>query len=553
MQALRVMFRPMPMQPEYPSPPPLPSAPPRLPWLLRVWLAVAAAGVGASLVGHLLIGLNTDHLDIMDQVSRLIAGGEPYYAFADVNPPLVHLLYLVPTLLAEFTTLPLHTSLYLCVYGMGLLSLYTVFHVLAAAPRSLRWLAVSGFALAMSVTSFQHQVFADRDHLMLVFLAPWLALNSPLAAWEAAPALWRRRAALLAAAGFALKPYYLLYYVAIILWRMPQERLLHQLKRREHHILWLCGVGYAALIALFFPRYLTDMAPLLWYTYGANSWTMDSKWAVMQQTLQQFWPVWLWAAAALSLTRGLPRRVVAYLLLLQLLGVAMYLLNAGWWYTQYSFLGANLLLCLGGGIALLPRVKAWHRTAPFALLPALGVTLFVLHIMPASDRALTDIAHQRVNGRPLAVYLMNPKAWPQVQQQLQGSQRYLFFSTNLRALSLQQPGQFARSTGRYDHLWPLPGLAQLRADPARQPRYNWLRDIFMQGIVDDMRTYKPERVVIDVSAYLPPLPKDFSILGYLREYPAFEEQWQHYQLLKHINTCDTNVIAACAFDIYGAK
>lgn len=518
--------------------------------LLRAWLILSGTCLALAAAAHFYIGLNNDHANLVDNVQRWLSGGKPYEAYADVNPPLIHLLYLPPVWLADAMHWPQHLCLYAWVYAWIGLSLFLSYKLLEPGNRSLRYITLSAVACGLLITCFIHQVFADREHWMLCFITPWLILQSPLVQRSLIPARTRYATAAFAALGFALKPYFILFYLATTAFRLLHTSLLSQLKEHEHHILWFMGVLYAALIYFCFPQYLQETATLVWYTYPDSSWSFASRWHVMLTVLLQgFWSTWLWTAIGFYVLRGIARQTLLYLLTLQLVTLALYLLNAGWWYTQYPFLAVNLWLCMAAGAGLMLLVGTFRSAGLAWLVPAIAATLYFYHAAPAIDRASNDMRAQRLSGHPTAFYLMNEKARTALLGQMKDAKTYIFFSTNLRALSLQTDDG-PRPVGRYDHLWPLPALARLQHDKSETSLYSWLRDVFVSGIAEDLKTHNPDVIIVDVSPYHPPLPQDFKVMPYLMSHPAFSFAMHMYSLEKNINTCRDGQITACAFDVY---
>ncbi len=509
---------------------------------INIWLAASSAALIASFVAHLLIGLDTDHIDIMDQVARLASGGEPYIAYADINPPLIHLLYLIPYTLSQHTFLPLSNALWFCIYALAALSLTCCRHLLGNHAPRIRWAIICAIAVPLIIISFLHQAFGDRDHLMLIFITPWLLLNSPLVTPDSTPRRWRHTAAILAAMGIALKPYFLIFYAATCVTQRP---FWQQFRQREHHLIWATIACYAGLILLAFPQYLTESLPLSLNTYHDNAWTPTMRIAAAKETLiAGFWPIWL--GVALSYIFRRPNRTTTYLLVLTITGLLSYLLNAGWYYTQYPFYAFAFALAFSACAQLLRPGRQAFICLLCAAFLAFRATQLIL--IPAYDRALLDIAFMREYKRPAAMMLAEPTALAQINARIGDNSHYLFLGTNLRALSFKTANRV--SVGRYDHLWPITSLVRLRSED--QATYKNIWPIFIGGITQDILQQKPDHIIVDVSPQQMPLQDDFNIMAFLMTEPSFAQAMQAYAAPVRISTCPGSA-ATCAFDIYSLK
>jgi len=69
-------------------------------FITRLWLLLAVVACAISVWAHLQIGMDNDHLVLMEQAKKLLAGAVPYIDYTDVSPPLIHMIYMLPILLA---------------------------------------------------------------------------------------------------------------------------------------------------------------------------------------------------------------------------------------------------------------------------------------------------------------------------------------------------------------------------------------------------------------------------------------------------------------------
>ena len=224
------------------------------------WLLLTA--IAASTI--LLRGwapLNHDVAWIVEGAARILDGAVFGRDIVDVNPPLAWWLALGPAWLAAATELDAGQTTVLFVSGFALASL-------AAADRVLRF---GGFA-----TSFRGVMlagpgavlllapgydFGQREHIMLIGALPYVLAVAARASGQPLPAGLSVLIGVFAAAGFWLKPHFLIIPMSLELWLAMQRRTLHTAIRLDTMALALCGMAYAAAIWLLAPDYLQTVVP----------------------------------------------------------------------------------------------------------------------------------------------------------------------------------------------------------------------------------------------------------------------------------------------------
>lgn len=513
------------------------------------WFTFAALALAASIIGHFLIGLGSNQAQLFNQASRMITPGKIY---TDLNPALLHILYLPPLLLSKLH-IPQASCLALYTIALEIFSLTLCHRVLRSnriTGRAL-WLPLTTLAIALNVLSFQHCVFADRDHLALLFIAPWLLLCSPMVRYYSAPSRLRSVIALSAAIGFTLNPTFLVFYLATILLR---PNLKKQLRDGEHHIIGLFLVGYV-LVTLFFQRdYFTTILPLAWYTYVNTYWPLTTRLAKgMQVMVYGLWTLWLGVIMSSLFPRTVTNPLTLYLGALLLTAFGIYMLNTGWSYTYYPFFALSFTI---GVVATSHMLQQCLPPFRGEILPTLAVSLALAACMgmfilfPAINRARADIAAQSAIGHPTGVTMPYGKTPYYIQRHIGPNSRYLFLSTNLHALSIQSHSR--QSLGRYDTLWPLPKLVSLRdsENPAHKERFARAWPLFIKGLIDDINEEKPARIIVDASPRQPPMPGGFNMMRFLHRDTGFSQVMRGYGFQQRVNDCTSTQKEACAFEIY---
>jgi len=518
--------------------------------IARIWLVVALAGCLLSLWGHMQIGLNNDHLVLMDQANKIMSGAIPYVDFTDVSPPLIHIIYMAPVMLSKLLGFKLADSLNLFTLALTGISLYLCDYILKKSRVSvlIRQLAASAVALALLGASFIHQVFADRDHLLMVLAAPWFVLYSPLANRDAVSLRVRIIVAILAAIGFAIKPYSYVFYAATLVFEHRQGKSWRAIiKEPEHWIVVGFAAAYVAMVFAFFPQYPLTMLPLGWKTYGVLSWDMHSKLNIVFYDLILKYAV-VGGLATIALWVAKPEycgRLFSYMYFLLAAAAVSYLFNGGWYYTQYPFIALALVLAVLAGAKL---IEIYGHRPQMALVLAIGLWQFFVD--PAQYRAGWDINLTRDRGHTLSTFEVVEKAQAVIDKELENHPRFMFLGTNIWATNFLKEDSPRQEVGRFYYLWPLPGILDLQDKPARQEDYRKLSAYLSGSITDDLKRHAPDLVINDVSVSQRGLPNSYNVLSFLMKDPEFSEAWKGYALAKKINFCTPQEQGNCAYEIY---
>jgi hypothetical protein len=513
-------------------------------------LALAASAV--SVWVHLQIGLDNDHLALLAESKKLLAGTRPHADILDVSPPLIIYLYAVPVLLSQAAGLPLYLALYTLTFALIAAALLLSEMILRSgkATGTTRQLTLGSLALALLGASFIHQPFADREHLMMVLAAPWFVLFSPLVGRNEVSAYWRVAAAALAAVGFAIKPYFYVFYLATLAFQLGTGIRIRELFRQpEHYIVCGFALAYVALVLVFHDAYVREVLPIGWRTYDVLGWSMESKFDIVwRELLLGFATPGLLATLVLLVVA--PHHTgasLAYLYLLLLAAIGNFLLNGGWYYTQYPFIAVSLPLAVVAGCGLMVGIAHSPRILIVVTLVLAG-GLGYFYVKPALWRAGWDMYVQRTRGHPLSTIEMHPAPAAKIEAYLAARPRFMFLSTSLWATNLLKEGTRRENVGRLNYLWPLPGM--LRYQQAEPETYRWLSTWLTNGVAADLERHKPDMVIVDVSTSQRSLPTDFRIVPWLSRSDHFAKAWKSYSLAERIDACTAQIRENCAYELY---
>lgn len=530
--------------------------------LLNIWIKCAWIIILASAIGQLAIGFNNDHSTLIYQAEQMLNGAKLYVDYTDVAPPIIHHLYMLPILLSEMSGLETYTALklltLLAITGSMLACAVIMKHSTIAVPY--RKLLLASIGLALLSVSFIHQLYADREHLMIVLSMPFMLLYAPVTHRAHVPRALRILVACMAAVGFSIKPYFYVFYAAVMGYVVWKEQSLRRLYRDvENQIIlgWAlaCFVG----IYVFFSAYPLEILPLGRATYAAISWGWGSKLSVMQSELIGSYglvaimgTVWLFFINQYKLPRWL-----GYCWFLLGGGIMSYVFNGGWRYTQYPFMVMALITMSLVIAAIVDHYGLKKRTIATGGRIALGLFLYsfvTVYALPAWNRANTDISFQSRYGHPLESQALSQPITDKLNPHFDSHPKFVLLSTNFWGVNMATQGEGRQHVGRFDYLWMLPGLLEMKNQPKRPRNYTKLFKYTAGSIADDLNRHTPDMVIVDTSPAQRSLPAHYDILGYFQRDADFAESFSHYTLAEAINLCGTEGAPDnCAYHVYYRK
>ncbi|MCC7348117.1 MAG: hypothetical protein IT538_12020 [Variibacter sp.] len=277
---------------------------------LPAWLPLVAIFVlGAAL--RPFIGTNTDVSWDITIVEKMLAGGRLYVDILEVNPPATAYLYYLPVVLARVLGVTPE-------FMVDALVLLAVAIALWLAGRPLRasglvrpadaWLLAA--AAAATLTVLPAYTFAEREHIALIALLPFLAALALRARGLRPDAVTLLAAGLGAGVTMVIKPHFALPVgmgIVAAAWSAGSWRVLFAAEN------WLAGAvaaAYGVFVVVAFPEFIQDVMPLVQTVY------VPARLSLVVLLARA--PVILWLAAlrVLSLRRPDGMLRAPYLLLL---------------------------------------------------------------------------------------------------------------------------------------------------------------------------------------------------------------------------------------------
>jgi hypothetical protein len=457
-----------------------------------------------------LIPINHDAAWILEGAERLLAGGRFGIDVVDVNPPLAWWIAMVPAATARATGMPVGVVASVFAAALGAATLTISLWLVAregAGPLAQRTLALAGAYLLVAAPGYD---FGQREHLMVLLGLPYILLRGT----ERRPAPTVAFAIGLAgAAGFCLKPYFMLVPLGIEAWRWLRTCRIAGLIAPETVAVGLFGVGYATAIVLFAPAYLHGVVPAALAGYWAYD---NSSAAVFKEAVMRALPAVL--ALAVAVTTG--KRLKAMPSQAQALAIAgaMSLIGAliqmkGW---RYHLLPMMIFLSFGACVACLAPAQA----SPGRLARALALAAALIACFPAS--AL------RTSGATAASVAELTDAF----RRFAGPDGTVFgFVTSPRDVHPAVLAAGVKWAAPFCCVYLLPGLARAsEALPAKRDAIEAAGRAQLEVALNVVRTGKPEVIVVDeAAAKLGFGERPFDYLHWLSRDPAWAAEFSKYR------------------------
>lgn len=473
---------------------------------------LAALPVLAFLPVLFLPPLNQDVAALLAYTERWWNGERLYVDLIDVNPPLIFLLTLPVVALGAWTGLGTLLVAALAMLALAVLAAWLAARVRDRAAEGGTTRILRDIAPALLLVGASTDL-GQREHLMALMAWPWL-----LAATRRMDGGTGRggvAAGVLAAIGFAIKPYYLAIPVLVELalaarrgrswWRDP--------------IPWLMGaiwVAYGLVIALFFRPYLDSVLPIAADEYAG---------------LAHLAP---WRFLLLDFLR------------LPLLALAGGMVAAWRWRDRFGMVLA--LVALGGLAGAMAQGRGWsYHLLPMEMFSGLLALAMLARRLDAGPAAAARWG--LALGIPWLLLVLAIGDAPRRQLRYPGSEidrtatllqeagpgaRILMLSPDVAPLYPAINYARVRPTLRTMTIWPLQGAyaacpavgRRMRAPAEMTGGEAW----FFRATVDDFVRGPPDFVLLDDRTYIPPCPDAFDPIAYFTQSPLFARVWADYRL-----------------------
>lgn len=181
-----------------------------------VFLAVLALLVGLGLAAQFRSYAGPDTGFLLDEAARALDGARLYVDLVDMNPPLTVLLNMAAVLSSRFFGISEILAYRLgCAGALAALLLLAGWLLRRLLPDELVLRRAIVLLVAVALFNLPGQDFGEREHLLLALVVPYLLLAAGRASGREIPSSAALLIGILAGSAFALKPHFLLLWVAV--------------------------------------------------------------------------------------------------------------------------------------------------------------------------------------------------------------------------------------------------------------------------------------------------------------------------------------------------
>jgi hypothetical protein len=447
--------------------------------------------------GYFRPPMNGDVAAILMFAVRMVAGDRLYVDLIDVNPPLIFLINVIPAALSAWLGIQPATMFIAFVLVLVAASVaVTAFLLRRTLPVSN---PLGPWLLMFTLAILPAGNLGEREHLMVTLALPWFALGlARLRRLEigrgAAIAI-----ALVAGAGFLIKPYFLATPALVECYLLSQLGWRAWRRRPELWAMPALAALYAASLPLCFPEYLDTVAPTAarYYAQTHLGAALDHVFGQGERWIALVGLLLLLAAARRQAEVALPCCLIAGGLISALLQ------GKGW---DYHMAPAWSGLALGaGGLAL--RSSAFLRPG-FACLGAAAATLSFAILHPpfavsagyqeSAEARLARLVRAYAHDQP--VLWLTEGVWPEYPAILYAEAR-----PDMANMELWLLGSLYRAKPT---AWT--PIGEMGAD----------EDRLFQSVVRSFIDTLPPLVVVE--------PKPIDFIGYFSRDTAFAQAWSDY-------------------------
>ena len=498
-----------------------------------------AAGVLALILGAVLVtrsfelfSYNHDVAWILYCAGEMLDGESLYRDIVEENPPLVFWLSTVPVAVARWLSLQPILVFNLMLGAVVWIScgwVYRIHRLAFSAATSSDRIALVALVASVEVLAPGYE-FGQRENILLIAVFPYLFAAAAVASGFTLPRSLSLGVGVLAAFGFALKPYFLVLWLAIEFWLWCRART-NSLRPENFGIIAVLA-AYVILVLVFSPEYLgmIELALGVYSAYGVFG----------SPALLFHVSVGLVVGAVALVVFTTPRlwdreiRISLVISAVSLLACAL-LQGKGW---DYHYDPAAAVATVLVGVVLLGLGDVFSRTRvnvtrnvvlglPLGLLLALntwgfavlGQTAWWAWGPPSTQRTvlgeLVDVVRENAWRQP--IWLMSTSVVP------------AFPLVNLSE---------ARWSSRFCCLWLLPGLYSQQEKREVPFPYHDLGDMtpterFLgDAVIEDLEKRPPQLLIVDRSPEKQAFRRsDFDYLRYFLRDPRFATFFQGYEEL----------------------
>ena len=458
---------------------------------------------------------------ILYMAQQLSLGKTAYVDFYEVNPPLIIWLNLPPAFLSEFMGLSLAASLKAYMFSIiGLVLIFTVKLIELCKPRSPQALFLT---ITFVLTIFPAAQFAQREHIMLVLLIPYIFLIAARAERKDIPKRWIALIAIIAAIAICIKPYFILIpaiceaYLLLLLGTQTFKRI-------EPYIMVAVGLLYLLAIMLVTPEYVSVTVKHARVVYHAG---VGTDWKTMASALAPFFIACTFTVIASFYLKPKLRNISAVYIVVFLVAAAslgIFVIQFKGWPNHIYPLHAMAMVIV---VPIIIELYKSYRRRPQLIILVLGI-LFLSPVFKMGLNRVVDVQRSSEASLYFENRIKAHKINSSVQKQ--DVESVLIISAHIFT-----GFPFTNESGlqwgsRLPSMWMTPGIQRIKASGGISPELVETEKFSHETIGEDIKIRKPDIIFVhvsDVKVYFD-APYDY-IADYSRN-PVFKSAWSNYKL-----------------------
>ncbi len=467
-------------------------------------LSVALAGVFVALVWGRTI--NHDTAWYLYATRDWLNGAQLYVDIIEVNPPLNFYLTAPVIWLADYFDISVINAQFAFIGVLLAASLSWVWALLQANGRlstsQQMWVLV-GTAFALTVPAAFG--VAQREHIMMLLVTPYV-FGYVLSDHPDSGAASILRA-LVAAIGLCIKPYFMLYPVALTIVRMVQTRKLAPLWSAPNIVILAAGITYLAFVWIIHPEYLNRIVPMALLVYRDYGFGAET---ILQKASPLIILFFVCVVTLLLRYKTFPNQS-AYFVAGVAASVLIYIVQGTGF--QYQALPIKVFVALFGIWAITDQ--KWRSPSFFALVALMAIL--------GMDAAKVGF-YSRIT----------PAAFAEIFRSSGPNPKVMVFSTSVSLAFPLVVEENAISTSRYPALWLVPGVVNglqntdCKLQKTLCENYAAIQSQTRSDIVEDFVRGSPDIIVFDKRhAYID--QEDFDYRVFLTAEPGFSQQLNQYE------------------------
>lgn len=500
----------------------------------RQFIIPAIIMILAAYYIQFLLPLEGDVGYLMEMSERILMGGKYGNEIFETNPPMILYLYIPPVLLAKLFSVSHVFAVRSYTLFIATLSIFCSIAILnkIIKPNDTVVTKVIFYILFFILIFLPSHEFAQRDHLVLIFMLPYLfssvlALQNKdrLSPWVAI------LIGTIAGLGFALKPYFLVTPCLIELYFVIRTRKFWGWVRVESIMILVVLIMYLISIFMFQPNYINIIVPLLpIYFQGFHASLFDT----VINVSNVFCLMGL--AVFCVYFKKDDYRLLNIIIVLALIGMMLaYVIARSPWF--YHVIPAWGLTCLLMGSYLAQNISACCKSNKIRMVDCFVILLIAtfLYYIPM------NIYYSNITHAIHKKYRQSILDLTSFIQSLPGRHKlYCFSSEGTMCYPLVYNTDSLYGTG-YPFFWWLLGLIELENYPEGKKLTLTLlkqHNFLIERVAKDLTIYQPDIIIIRKNEEaLSAIPK-FNYIEYFSKNERFSEAWKNYDFLKSIENYD---------------